>query len=92
MNWLCYGRLRRKGLLLVQNYYNDDFLMTELASVESYACSRILRVSPLDLRSSPSVCLMKHILSDKLVTLITPEQGSYQEGKMAKAGKLKEQF
>lgn len=30
---------------------------------------------------------MKHILSDKLVTLITPDQASYQEGKM-KAGTI----
>jgi hypothetical protein len=45
-----------------------------------------MRVSPLDLRSSPSVCLLKHILSDKVVTLITPDQSTYQEGKIVKAG------
>ena len=47
-----------------------------------------MRVSPLDLRSSPSVCLLKHILSDKVVTLITPDQSTYQEGKIVKAGTL----
>eukprot|EP01090_Pellita_catalonica_P000144 TRINITY_DN10101_c0_g1_i1.p1 TRINITY_DN10101_c0_g1~~TRINITY_DN10101_c0_g1_i1.p1 ORF type:complete len:563 (-),score=93.41 TRINITY_DN10101_c0_g1_i1:32-1720(-) len=38
------------------------------------ACSKVLRVSPLCLRSSPSQCLMKHVRSGKAVALITPDQ------------------
>ncbi len=55
-------------------------------NAETQACKRIMRVSPLDLRSSPSICLMKHILSDKVVTLITPDISTFQEGKPAKQG------
>jgi len=57
-------------------------------NVDAYACSRVMRVTPLDLHSSPSVCLMKHILSDKVVTLVTPKKqpGLQQEGKATKAG------
>ncbi len=57
-------------------------------NAETHACKRIMRVSPLDLRSSPSICLMKHILSDKVVTLITPDISTFQEGKPAKQGRV----
>ena len=53
-------------------------------NTDTLPCSRILRVSPLDLRSSPSICLMKHVCSGKTVTLITPDLSTFEEGKIVK--------
>ncbi|KAL6042207.1 Rab GTPase domain-containing protein, variant 3 [Balamuthia mandrillaris] len=53
-------------------------------NADTLACSNMVRVSPLDLRSSPSVCLMKHVCSGRTVTLITPDQTTLQEGRQVK--------
>lgn len=45
--------------------------ITRKTNPDTLPCKSVHRVTPLDLYASPSICLMKHILSQKPVTLIT---------------------
>ena len=46
---------------------------TRTVNTDTVPCSKVVRVSPLKIYSSPSICLMKHICSGKAVCLISPD-------------------